>query len=332
MTPAAESEVPDYAGFRDLKPDGIIEQPFWERYNSRLEMPISFALAVLLPVLLTALVIFFSFLLPSNRNTAPVAMTYLDGDDDKGLGSPGSGGEENPLALGAAPTQADIDKLPREVDIHKVKEEIQNAIRIDGATDVDISDATAAAIGTLHEEIRRKIAGQAKGSGRSGSGGNEGTGSGVGGTGADSTRARALRWVIKFDTRSGKDYLDQIAGLGGIVLLQLKDDNKRLYIFRDPRNPRSKKIATDADYEEIAAMLRFEDIRRPSVEAVAEALGLDYTPPMFIVFFAKELEAKLDKLERQFQNKDPKEIRETTFRVIRRGGEYDLMVTGQVLK
>ena len=326
-----EPDVIEYTGFRDLEPDGVLEQPFWERYNSRLEMPISITLAVLMPVLLVALVIFFSFLLPSGKNNTPVAITYLDGEDDKGLGSAGSGGEENPQALGEAPRQSDLDRLPQEIPLDKVKEEIAAAVRVDGVTDVDISDTTARAIGTLHEEIRNKISGQKKGSGKTGTGGNEGTGSGVGGTGADSTRARALRWVIKFDTRSGRDYLDQIAGLKGEVLLQVNNDNKRLYLFKNPRST-DKVIASDSDIERISGMLRFEDIRIQSVEAVAEALNLGYTPPMFIVFFPKELEKKLDTLERQYQNKDPKEIRETVYKVVRRGGEYDLTVVNQILK
>ena len=68
------------------------------------------------------------------------------------------------------------------------------------------------------------------------------------------------------------------------------------------------------------------------MESVAEALNLGYTPPMFLVYFPKEMEKKLDTLERQYQNKDPKEIKETVYKVVRRGGDYDLFVVSQILK
>jgi hypothetical protein len=326
-----DAEAPGYAGFREMQPDGVLEQPFMERYNSRLEMPISFAAALLVPVGLVFFLVLVTYL-ATTKDRTPVAMTYLDGDDEKGLGSAGSGGVDEPLALGQAPAAADFANLPTVADISKVKEEARAAIRVEGVTDVDISDTAAAALGTLHEEIRQKLAGAKRGSGKSGTGGHEGTGTGPGGSGADSTRARALRWVIKFDTRTGKDYVEQIGGLGGMVLLQMRDDNKRLMIFKNLKNSFTGKEATDADYDQIAGWLEFTDIRKTSVEAVAEALGLGYTPPVFFARFPREFEEKLDKLERQYQNKDPKEIKETVYKVVRRSGEYDLYVVNQILR
>ncbi len=327
-----EPQVVEYTGFRDLDDEGVLEQPFWERYNSRLEMPISITMAILIPVLLAALVIFFSYLLPSSKDNTPPAMTWLDGEDDTGVGSAGDGGVDQPLALGQPPQQSDFQRLPKEVDIAQVKEEI-GSIRVDESTDADISDSMAAAIATLNKDLRDKIAGSRKGSGNAaGSGGNEGTGTGIGGTGSDSTRSRALRWVIKFDTRTGKDYLEQIAGLGGEVMLQVNNDNRRMYLFKDPRNAAGRVIASDAELQRLNTLLRFEDIRRTSVEAVSDALNLGYVPPMFLVYFPKKLEQKLDLLERQYQNKDPKQIRETVYKVVRRGGEYDLYVLNQILK
>ncbi|CAN5619144.1 hypothetical protein BH11PLA2_BH11PLA2_19350 [soil metagenome] len=331
MNNTSEPEVVEYAGFRDLEPDGILEQPFYERYNSRLEMPISFCVAVLMPVAMVFLMVLIGYL-ASIKNHSPVNIMHLDGDDDAGVGSAGTGGVDEPLNIGAAPTAADMANLPKEADIAKVKEEARAAIRIDGATDVDISDATAAALGTLHEDLRQKINGQKRGSGKGGTGGDEGTGTGPGGTGHDSTRARALRWVIKFDTRSGKDYVDQIGGLGGVIVLQMRDDNKRVYIYKSLNTSLAGKIATDSDLTDIASWLRFEDVRRNSVEAVAEALSLGYTPPVFFAYFPKSLEEKLDKLERQHANKDPKDVKETVFKVVRRGGEYDLFVTNQIMR
>lgn len=324
-----EPETIEYTGFRDLEPDGVLEQPFYERYNSRLEMPIAIAAAVLVPVAMFFLVVVY-LTMPNSADTSTPPIKWLDGEDDSGEGSMGSGGEEA-LAVGMAPRQADLDRVLNKADINKVKEELEKAIKIDGVTDVDIPDSTAAALGSLHESIREKLAGQKKGTGGPGTGGNAGAGTGPGGTGADSTQTRALRWIIKFDTSSGKDYLDQIAGLGGRVLVQVQGDNKRMYYFKNPGHS-EKRIASDADYEEINGWLRFSDIREKSVEAVAQALNLGYTPPMFIVFFPKPLEAKLDKLEREYRGRDPKDIKETVYKVVRKGGEYDLFVIDQKTK
>jgi hypothetical protein len=331
MTTRSEPDVIDYVGFRDLEPDGVIEQPFYERYNSRLEMPIAFSVAVLMPVALVFFMVLATYL-ALGRDKTPVAIMHLDGDDDAGLGSPGSGGVAEPLALGAAPAATDLDRLPKLADISQVKDEMRSDIRVDANAEPDISDTTAAALGTLHEELRQKIAGQKRGSGKPGTGGDEGRGTGVGGTGVDSTRARALRWIIKFDTRTGRDYVDQIAGLGGVIFHQMPGDNRRVMIYRNLKQSYTGRVATDADLTEISDWLQFEDIRQTSIEAISEALNIGSPPPVIFVKFPKELEVKLDKLERQFQNRDPKDIKETVYKVVRRGGEYDLFVVNQILR
>jgi hypothetical protein len=325
-----EPEVIEYVGFRDLEPDGVVEQPFAERYNSFLEIPISIVASILVPLaILFGLVLYLGKEKAPDKKLLPVTM-LSDGEDEKGAGSPGGGGGEE-LSLGAAMTPADLDRMPK-MDIAKVKEELEDGYRAEGVTDIEIPESRAAAIGSLHESLRKKIAaGGARGSGGPGTGGPASKGTGPGGTGADSTHARALRWIIKFD-RSGRDYVNQIGGLGGIIVMQLRDDNSRLYVFRNPQNGGPPKIASDEDIAEFTRLLQFTDTRGETVASVAEALGLNYTPPMFMVYFPKSFEMKLEKLEREYNGKESKQIKETIFRVIKSGGGFDLNVIGQTLR
>src|SRR5437764_7237458 len=74
----------------------------WQKYNERLEMPISFSTSVLVftaCVFLLALTL--GFLNTDNRK--PVPITLWNGDDLFGLGSSGSGGEPDPIAKGSSP-------------------------------------------------------------------------------------------------------------------------------------------------------------------------------------------------------------------------------------
>ena len=77
MNAPTDLETPEYTGFRDLEPDGVLEQPFYERYNSRLEMPISFAVAVLIPIAAAFLIILLITLLRAEKSVANGALTVI---------------------------------------------------------------------------------------------------------------------------------------------------------------------------------------------------------------------------------------------------------------
>jgi hypothetical protein len=117
-----------------------------------------------------------------------------------------------------------------------------------------------------------------------------------------------------------------------VVLAPVKDSNKQMYIFRDLANPRPGTVATDSDIAQLSRQIQFSDFRRDNVQGVAEALGLDYTPPVFWAFFPAELEADLSRKEKAYRNRQPENIEETIFQVVVRGGQYEIQVIEQRAK
>ncbi len=311
-------------GFRDLDPEGVIEQPFWERYNSSLEFPISTAIAVLLLAIASA--IFVLSLRMNNEDKTPVPLNFLGGDDDEGEGSPGDGGSD--LAMGKPLSAAEMQKLMQELQLNEPKD-LKEKLDIGG--DIEVPENEQIALAQLSEDLRKKLIGAKSGSGNGTSGGDPAGGKGPGGFGANSTYARALRWILRFDTSSGEDYVNQMAGIGGVIMVPIPPENKNLLIIKTPRDPKPVPV-TDTELQHYTRLIQFAEVRRESVENVAKALKLTFTPRSFFAYFPRELEEKLSALEKNYQNKQPEQIRSTAFKVIVRGGSYDFVVVEQKLR
>lgn len=325
--PTAEPPVEpvEASGFRDLDPNGVIEQPFWERYNTRLEMPISTAFSVLIFVLA---VLFLVLAMREGRpDKAPVPLSFLGGDDDSGDGSPGDGGSD--LAVGKPLTAEEISKLTKDVPLKDVQDNIRE--KLDLGEGIEFTDSESIALSQLTLDLQKKLLGAKSGSGNGTTGGDPSGGKGPGGFGASSTYARALRWVLKFDTTNGQDYVNQMSGIGGVVMVPVPPDGKSLLLFKDPKNPQPT-TATDADIETYTKLIQFAEANPDSVKAVGVALKLSFVPRSFFAYFPRELEEKLSALEKNYQNKPAEQIRKTVFKVIMRGGKYDFVVTDQQLR
>ena len=77
--------------------EGPPEEAFWDKYNKRLEFPLSSVAAVLLHVLIGAVVVFGIFQLMNrddDKSGVPVKLVDLNGLDDGGMGSAGIGGQD----------------------------------------------------------------------------------------------------------------------------------------------------------------------------------------------------------------------------------------------
>lgn len=322
--PTTDEPVIENPGFRDLDPNGVIEQPFWERYNSSLEFPISSAIAVLLLAIATA--IFVMSLGVGKSDKTPVPLNFLGGDDDEGEGSPGDGGRENEI-VGKPLTAAEREQLMQELKLNEpnLKE------KLDIGGDIEIPENEQIALAQLSDDLRKKLLGAKSGIGNGNSGGNPMDGKGPGGFGASSTYARALRWILKFDTTTGEDYVNQMAGIGGVIMVPVPPDNKSFLVIKTPRTP-APVPATDADFDKYTKLIQFAEVRKDSVESVAKALKLTFTPRSFFAYFPRDLEEKLAALEKNYQNKPPEQIRSTAFKVIVRGGNYDFIVVEQKLR
>ncbi len=315
------------------------ESTFWQRYNQHLEFPTSVLISVLalsLGLMFIVLIVWAAMNSGPDRSQVKIVLGE-GGPDATGDGSPSEGGVQDPIAIGlTAPKPEDIDRLNLPKDqIPEVRKEITQAIQLDDpSAEVTVPEDKSAALALLDKTLRDKMLGigQKRGSGPGPGSGDTGPGSGPGGTGADSTRARSIRWVLRFRTTGGRDYLDQLMAMRAVVLVPVQGSTKQMYIFRDLAHPKPGTIATDADIAQLSHLIQFSDIRQSSVQGVGEALGLSYTPPVFWAFFPPDLEAELARKEKSYRNRRPEDIEETVFQVTVRGGQYELVVVEQRAK
>lgn len=310
------------------------ENTFWQTYNSNLEFPLAWAISIFLHgALIATLAVVLLWAMTGKEDKTPVPIRLVEGgSDDSGEGDLMAGGVPDPLTIGqASPTESDFSALPlpNEQTLPEITQDFQDKIKLDeDLATVKITPEKAAAYAGLSEAIRDKLMpfGQDKGT-------RPGTKSGPQGTGADATRARSLRWVLRFSTTSGRDYLNQLHALGAIVIVPVPPENKSAYVFRDLKNPVVGELATDAEWQKLAQQIQFCDFKRDSVVQVTTELGLgELKPHMFWAFFPKSLEDRLAEMERSYQNRSADAIEETVFEVRPLGGSYDLTVVRQKLK
>lgn len=320
---------------------GPPEEEFWERYNRRLEFPLATVTTILFHVVVgTTLYVAYNYFSgrAEDKSSVPMKMIDFDGGLDDGAGSTGSGGTPDPLARGESnPWKQNPESvLPDPTKLPEIIQDIKTAIKLDDPTDnVSVSPANAAQYQALDEELRKKFLGlgSRKGAGRGDGTGSDGTpGTGPGGPGADSSRARSLRWVLRFRTADGADYVAQLAAMGAVILVPMPPENKECLYFTDLKNPAAKKMATDADVKQLAGQIKFSDTRADSVRGVCEALGVREPARSFWAFFPRGLEDELSTKEKNYRNRRADDIEETVFRVTTRGGNYEIFVDDQTPK
>ncbi len=315
--------------------DAPPDEAFWEKYSGHMEFPIAWAASGLIHVMAWAVIIFVMVTLMApdgDKKGVPIKLVqFTGGDDDSGDGSAGSGGPPDPLAIGDHnPLKALQDVLPSVKDLPEVKENCRKDLALDDTAPLAISDNNAAAYQMLDESTRKKMlgVGAKRGAGPGDGSGDTGQdGTGPGGTGSDSTRARTLRWVLRFRTSSGRDYVDQLAAMGATVLFPA--GSGRFLMFGDLNNPGVGKVVGENEIRGFSQQMQFSDVRPESVRQVAGALGLSDTPRVFFALFPKEIEEDLARKETNYRGRQSKDIEETIFQVTVRGGKPDITVYDQ---
>lgn len=311
------------------------EPPFLKKYNERLEMPISFVSSVFMYTTAIAAIIFFSNFLFKKPVKPAIPIMAVDGMDETGVGSLGSGGVAEPLAAGfAKPTPEDFSKFNLPTPLPQVKQELLDKIHITDP-DVTIPDTEAAALGSLDQALRDKMLnfGQQKGDASStGSGASGQVGSGPGGFGSDSTRARSMRWVMRFSVVDGKDYLRQLSVLKATILIPIPPENRDMMIFTDLANASPNRKANADEIDKLSRQMRFCDITAKAVLEIGQAFHLNFTPQSFFAFFPKDLEEKLARDEELYKGRKSKDIEETVFKVTVTGNSYSFVIVDQVPK
>ncbi len=339
------------------------EEQFWQRYSPHHEAPLSGITSFAIHVLAIPLMLLIGWLvikLGLGQDTKPVPVDVVQmlgggGGSPRGQGTGGSDAGSQPMPGDERGDNTDDAKKP-ETQPPNERPRLSPADATQVASEFNddptvkrlIQEGTAASQGLFaleqgtREKLRRNVnpgAGQG-GSGTDGgkdTGKDKGTGAGRGPGKANLNQRekRILRWAMTFNTRDGRDYANQLQGLGAILAMPLAD-GKRFEVIRDlSRRPAKGKE------EDIAAINRifWVDDRPESVRSLAiRGLGLSNAPSFFVAFFPEELEEKLLRMELEWMEKkagrrNEEDIHETRFNVINMGGgKYDVRVAGQTLK
>jgi hypothetical protein len=314
------------------KPDAPSENAFWQHYNSRLELPTSGLISLLTHVLILGTVATLYFVINSSaedKESVPIRLVE-GGDDDAGLGNADARGSDEPLVKGdnSSPTMADVAALALPTDLPQVQKDFTKIVQLDpNLATVNPPSEKAPAYAKLSDALQKKLLPVGSPQGR---GGNS---DGPAGIGSDATKARSLRWIMRFKTLDGRDYLNQLAGFGAIVIVPVPPENSSAYVFRDLANPRPGEQVSEAEWQKLAQQVQFCDFKQDSVRQVTAELGLSQLKAqMFWAFFPKSIEEEMAKKERSYQNRAPESIQETVFEVANVGGKYEMRVVRQSLK
>ncbi|MCS6851258.1 MAG: hypothetical protein NZ700_08840 [Gemmataceae bacterium] len=338
--PTTDTTVP-----RAKRPYVPPEKTIWQRYSAHHELPMSAAGSLLVHGLGLGLLVVLAVLgIRLARNTDPLPLEPIAIGGGGGLpgltgDGPGTGEaprenvQERPTPSNETPSVPRFEDLPPAkvdpIDFPEFKND-PDAMRM-----IEESRVAAAALAKVSKEARRQLMEGLAGSGGRGGGGRDGgkdsgtdrgTGSGTGpGHGnLDVRTRRVIRWVMNFDTRDGNDYARQLQALGAILGIPEPDGQYR--IIRDlTQRPATGEIE---DLRKIQRMYWVDDVPE-SVRSLAQALQLPQVPNHIVAFFPEQFEADLLRKELAFRGLKEHQIRETRFRIVRKGTGYEAVVVDQ---
>lgn len=344
MTPTSPPAGPKANEKPELVPP---DERFWVRYSPHHEFPLSTVGSMCLYVVLAVLVWVGAKFLPLlMANTEPIPVEAISVVDAGGGGDPNGtrnqpGKEQPPEDLGQDDPQklaeqykpdVPLSQLPK-LDLKteqfpEVDPKDQETVRM-----IEQGNVSAGQLSKVGDKARDQLMQPLraeKGQGGSGTGGGQGTGTGKGvGSGTkdgkmlSDRQKRVLRWTMIFDTRSGDDYRVQLLALGAILGIQGPDGQYR--VIRDLRTkPAKPKLE---DLRKINRIFWVDD-RPDSIGPLCVSLGIP-TPSHVVAFFPEELEKELLRKERAFAGRTENQIRQTRFRVVRRGATYEPIVVEQ---
>jgi hypothetical protein len=309
------------------------DEKFWERYSPHYEFPLSSVGSVAMHI--AALVLFLGalYLLSrmtiSDKTAVPMRAVAVagEGDGPDGQGA-GGGAPQEDINL-----QRPEDRAIPEANLRETVDQIKDVLpKIEVGEGLRPEDLpTVRSISSLSDDLRRKLLQGS--SGKRGSGPGDGTGtSGAPGQGSGangdptSSASRAVRWELVFRTESGKDYLDQLAAMKATLVIPQPSDWKNLMVYR---NIAAGRPTAEPFRRDQLPGLYFVDDDKSSAHKLAEALGLDFQPPMFVAFFPKDIEDELARKEREYRGRQEGEIFSTTFKIVVRDGRPTITVTEQ---
>jgi hypothetical protein len=279
---------------------------------------------------------------PHSLPVAPV--TFADAG---GGGNPNGSGDDRgnhaPLKEGAAsdkPNPGDSVTAPNRPSLPDViAKKVDQDFSAPDARYIKEGPESARTFAELDKDLRDKLRdgiNPSAGKAGPGTGGGEGTGTGSGtgsGTGAGTGKVlnerekRMLRWSMKFNTRDGRDYLNQLRGLGAILAVDFgRGDFKVVDLAKgEPYH------LEDRDLSSIQRIWWFDD-NPASIQSLMAAMQQPVRASRVAAFIPQELEEELARKEKAFRGLEPDQIYETKFEVHNVGGRYDVEVMNQTPK
>ncbi len=321
---------------------------FWRRYSPHFEMPISTIISISLHVFVVLLFALglTAFAKRNHRPPSVGCVAIVDGDGDGA--APGFGDDGRPSGAGSgiggdsgtaleSSTASSNDNMPVSTT---PAAQLDTDIEADDAPETDFSDVgstvSAGSVTRGAQDAAKRLAqglnraGRGTGSSGDGTGagsGGDGTGGGGqgggGGNAAQGRSARQARWILRFNTRTASDYIDQIKGLGATIAFP--GDGGTYTCLNLNTKPPGKTTRKESDITEMFWM----DQDPGSVQRVANELGMTARSGYFVTFLPQSLEDKLFKLELAYRGLSEDRIKSTDFEVVRTGGSYDVQVVAQ---
>jgi hypothetical protein len=299
-------------------------------YNQRNEFPIAIGATGFLHVLVAVLaIVLFAKMSDQapDRSSPPLDASEVIGlpdigdsneGNDRGAGSPGSGGD---------PFEMDDPAVP-------VPEPLPTALPEIKPPDTPplIDPKTTIPPENFKENPKRKGTGDQPGRGNTGQ-----AGSGPGGDGVDSTRGRRGRWQILFNAREGQ-YFKELDAVKARLFIPVPGKKGEYYYYPNILSAGAPRTATPDELGTVRDSLRFTDNNPESAREAAGVLRLPFTPSWFEAVFPKQFEQELAaKEEQEIRNQHPgvsgeelkrlkTKIRRTIYRVRVHNGLYYISV------
>lgn len=330
------SSAPSAPQARPATPSLPPEEAFWLRYSPHHEFSLSSLGSLVLHVSVLGLIVMLAILAATlTLDKRPTQVGGLVEAEDN-ASTPG-GGNSGPLAPGRG--REVVEPMGSPVNLPPVspgKIELPTpaprpiAIQPNEAPGrpIEIGDTVKgleAAHSRAANDLRQQIDNKKSGSPEAGPGGGP-----QGEARLDRTTKRQQRWVMTFNTMSGADYANQLAGLGAILGVKQADGSVVVY-------ENLKQRPVQGGVRDLAAIDRIYwiDDKSESVQSLGRALGITPLPEAVVAFFPKELETTLARLElehfrRRHANGTEDQIKQTWFQVKQTGlGRYEPSVSRQ---
>jgi len=273
---------------------------------SQLDRPLARVGAVITQVLVVGLIVANAF----GDSTLPgMSSTHLAELDDRYapvVPAIGCGGDK----FSDTPTPR-----PDFWDLEMGTKEIRRLLWIDEAGDTAISDFGAPSYVKLSKSLLEKVLGIGAGEGAN--------------TGANSARARSLRWILRYRIADGQDHLAHLRDLKAVLLVPIPPENERCLLFHDLNDPNNRTIASDAELRSLNRLIRFGEVRPDAVSRLCAELGVLEPANVFFAYFPKEMQDELARKEIGYRNRRSADVAETVFRIRFSDVAHEIVVDDQ---